>query len=297
MSLTFEATQTQLLGALTEVVRVFGDAPGSPHWTDPLDCRPEGSSITLESSCFELTQADYQDFCWHSVVLFGHQRELSKRARKVVTKAIRYFLPRLLDDYSDQTYLASRKDLARRAEPSKCPPLDREHLSTIMQHIGWQQWPAAEQAALNRWLLALMAHRAIRLRRDLAETTTFGLRCGFDVGGALKELLRIDRTVGAYATAILLNHDSASALTDGWPSGWQKYWGDEGHVDALVARQYLSALVSQTAQAALQDAFFSAKVDDTRTCLSTAISAAEHCMQFGHLHPGTPLAEAVAHKT
>ncbi|MCE9547889.1 MAG: hypothetical protein K8T25_20655 [Planctomycetia bacterium] len=253
--------------AINELTRVFGRSPGSRHWADGMSTHD--SSATLTNSVWELSEAEYEDFCWHSVALGGPEESC--------LAAIRYFLPRVALDMS-------LRDSA---------PWLSEYLARLLNDHHWRSWPMAEIRAIEGWLAAWIQYWLSQDDWRLYLATRCAGLCGIDWNAFFHELRERDQGASAKWLARSIESEWISLLQTGWPNGWRGYWGQADPPREQVVK-FIVLLLRKSSIGLLENAFFHERDPAAQSLLSAAQQHANDCIRYGHAKQNTPLATALA---
>lgn len=253
--------------ALTRLARVFGNCRGSDRWTDGMSLND--SSVTLRSSVWELNDAEFKDYCWHSVTCSDPSTH---------RLALQYFMPRVVSDW------ANRRDA----------PWELAQLAYLLDKHDWQKWKPVETEAISAWLAEWVTFTARQYDSwRCLEATMLATVCSLDMNQFFHELRERDLRLSAIWLARVIDDHWKSLLKTGWPLAWRDFWGDWTPPKERAVR-FIGMMLRESSIGILERVFFDESDEKIRSLFSAAHQHALDCIRFSQAEPDTPLAVVLA---
>ena len=257
--------QQQLDDALLALRRTFAKCRGRADWGDMTD-----SSITIKHPVWDLSEAEFCDFGWHSVTL-GPPSELPA--------AIRYFVPRVAAKLADPAIKQS------------CLPAvwDDEHFAKLLNTAQWRTWKAPEVAAIEGWMFARIEHEVHGGNfYHCEEATRLATLSGCNMADFFDGCRDKLPLTAALWLAGMIEHHWESLLSTGWPSLWEECWGVPTPNE--VVEPLVRLLLQQSSREWLNNIFFNqALPEDQQQRVSQASQYATYCVDSAYQWPDAPL--------
>jgi hypothetical protein len=221
---------------------------GSRPWAD-MDFPDDKAALPERVTVKQLGAEEFAHLSWHALCFDGDN-----------PAAVRYFLPRLMEDYTRSVWSSD-------AEPAM--------LVSYMNRSAWRTWPPEEVRAVDEfflaWLRAALRSPATDARPSAASIIALMAFADAPLAPAW-DVLRADGSAEATSHLVHLveavNHSTRRRVLD----RWREMWGKDGARDPAIAA-VVSFLTSDETRARLEQAFFSADDPNVQGAISSALES------------------------